>query len=207
MTAPSAASRPAYDLGFARWVYQNIQGGDRLSLCMQCGACSGSCPIGVQMDHGPRKLFMMIRAGMKDDVLRSNTLWNCTSCYRCVVRCPRGIPVAYIVQDLAAKAADLGYAPGRNENVLFARAFWWSAKVFGRTDERLVTARYYFSFGLKEGLRRALENLKIAIGMVRTGRMHIGLPRRIQDRRGLHAILAKARELELADLAKEKLGD
>ncbi len=195
---------PRYDLDFARWVYRNIQGGDRLSLCMQCGACSGSCPIGVQMDHGPRRLFMMIRAGMKEEVLRSNTLWNCTSCYRCVVRCPRSVPVTYILQDLAAKSAQMGYAPKHTENVRFARAFWWSAKVFGRTDERLVTARYYFSFGIKEGMRRAIDNLRIAIGMIRAGRMHIGLPHRIKDRRGLHLILAKARELESAEWAKEQ---
>jgi len=193
------AAPAAYDLGFARWVRDHIEGGDLMSLCMQCGVCSGSCPIGVQMDYGPRKLFMMIRAGMKQEVLRSNTLWNCTSCYRCVVRCPRGVPVTYILQDLAAKSAQLGYAPKDNENVNFARAFWWSARFYGRTDERLITARYYFSFGLRRGLQRALANLAIAWGMVRTGRMHMGLPRRIKDRKGLRAILAKARELETLD--------
>ena len=191
---PETAGRK-YDLGFARWVYRNVNGGDKLSLCMQCGVCSGSCPIGTQMDHGPRKLFMMIRAGMKEEVLSSNTLWNCTSCYRCVVRCPRGIPVAYIVQDLAARAADLGYADKR-DNTRFSRSFWWSAKTFGRTDERLVTARYYFSFGLVAGIRKGLANLGIALGLVRTGRMHIGMPHRIKDARGLKAILAKAAEIE-----------
>lgn len=184
-----------YDLGFARWVYTHIQGGDKLALCMQCGACSGSCPIGSQMQDGPRKLFMMIRAGMKDEVLRSNTLWNCTSCYRCVVRCPRGVPVTTIVQDLAGKAAQQGVARDV-PNARFARAFWWSASTFGRTDERLVTARYYLSFGLKEGMRRAIANLAIAAGMIRTGRMHLGWPHRVRDRAGLKAILAKAAELE-----------
>ena len=194
-----------YDLGFARWVYRNVQGGDRLSLCMQCGVCSGSCPIGVQMDHGPRKLFMMIRAGMKDPVLRSSTLWNCTSCYRCVVRCPRSVPVTYILQDLAARSAALGLAPAGSPNVRFARSFWWSASTLGRTDERLITARYYFSFGLKEGIRRARANLSIAIGMIRAGRMHVGLPHRVKDRKGLKRILAKARELEWADQARAKV--
>jgi quinone-modifying oxidoreductase subunit QmoC len=192
----------AYDLGFARWVYANIQGGDRLPLCMQCGACSGSCPIGVQMDHGPRKLFMMIRAGMKEDVLRSNTLWNCTSCYRCVVRCPRGVPVTTILQDLAAKSAALGLSAAGRANVSFSRSFWWSASTFGRTDERLITARYYFSFGLKEGIRRARANLSIALGMIQAGRMHIGWPHRIRGRAGLKRILAKAKELEWADRAQ-----
>ena len=184
-----------YDLNFARWVYKNVNGGDKLSMCMQCGVCSGSCPIGDQMDYGPRKLFMMIRAGMKEEVLSSNTQWNCTSCYRCVVRCPRGVPVTYILQDLAAKSAELGYAP-KQENKVFADSFWWSAKVFGRTDERLVTAKYYWGLGFSEFIKRAIDNLKIALGMVKTGRMHIGLPHMIEDRAQLSAILEKAQEIE-----------
>jgi quinone-modifying oxidoreductase subunit QmoC len=185
----------AYDPEFARWVRDNISGGDKMSMCMQCGACSGSCPIGVEMDHGPRKLFMMIRAGLKSEVLTSSTLWNCTSCYRCVVRCPRGVPVTYILQDLAAKSAEMGYG-NRTENARFADSFWWSTEWFGRTDERLITAKYYFSFGLKDGIRRALGNVKIALGFIRTGRMHVGLPHHIKDRKGLAAILDKAAEIE-----------
>jgi quinone-modifying oxidoreductase, subunit QmoC len=188
-------SNRKYDLGFANWVYENVDGGDKLSMCMQCGVCSGSCPIGAQMDHGPRKLFMMIRAGMKEAVLSSNTMWNCTSCYNCVVRCPRGVPVTYILQDLASKAVELGYAKGE-DNTRFSKAFWWSAKTFGRTDERLVTAKYYFSHGLVAGIRLGLANLKIALGLIRTRRMHIGPPKTIKDRKGLQAILAKAAEIE-----------
>ncbi len=202
MTAPlpDEANRK-YDLGFARWVGENIDGGDKLSLCMQCGVCSGSCPIGTEMDYGPRKLFMMIRAGMKEAVLSSNTMWNCTSCYRCVVRCPRGVPVTYILQDLGTKAVELGYA-GKEDNARFSKSFWWSAKTFGRTDERLVTARYYFSFGLKEGVRKGLDNLKIALGMIKTGRMPIGSPHGIKDKKGLRAILAKAAEIEERERAE-----
>lgn len=193
MTAPDAARK--YDLGFARWVRDNVDGGDKLSMCMQCGVCSGSCPIGTQMDYGPRKLFMMIRAGMKEEVMTSNTMWSCTSCYRCVVRCPRGVPVTYILQDLAAKAKEMGYADS-NDNMRFSKSFWWSAKTWGRTDERLVTARYYFSFGLKEGMRRSLDNLKIAYCMIKAGRMHLGMPHKVKDKKGLQAILRKAAEIE-----------
>ncbi len=191
---PDSAKR-SYDLGFAQWVYDNIDGGDKLALCMQCGVCSGSCPIGTQMDYGPRKLFMMIRAGMKEAVLSANTMWNCTSCYRCVVRCPRAVPVTYILQDLATKAVELGYAQ-KEDTTRFSKAFWWSTRTFGRTDERLVTARYYFSGGLVEGIRKGLANLGIALGLIRTGRMHIGAPKRIKDVKGLRAILAKAAEIE-----------
>ncbi len=195
MTAAAPDTGKTYDLSFANWVYENVDGGDKLSMCMQCGVCSGSCPIGVQMDHGPRKLFMMIRAGMKEDVMTSNTIWNCTSCYRCVVRCPRGVPVTYILQDLCSKSVEMGYAEP-NDNTRFSKSFWWSARTFGRTDERLVTARYYFSFGLVDGIKKALENFKIALGMIKTGRMHLGAPHSIKDKKGLKAILAKAAEIE-----------
>ena len=61
-------SSQKYDLGFARWVYENVKGGDQLSMCMQCGACSGACPISTDMDYGPRNLSMMGRSGMKEAV-------------------------------------------------------------------------------------------------------------------------------------------
>ncbi len=196
MTAVPKPSR-TYDLSFVRWVRENVEGGDKLNLCMQCGMCSGSCPNGQEMDNGPRKLFMMVRAGLKDEVLSSSTLWECTSCYRCYVRCPRGIPVTTIVQHLAALAAKEGYAPkNKVENYFFSKAFWWSAESFGKTDERLVTMKYFFSFGLSEGIKKALDNLKIALGMIKAGRMHIGLPHTIKNKSQLKAMIAKAKELE-----------
>ncbi len=197
--APPEQAAVKYDLGFTRWVYENIDGGDKLALCMQCGMCSGSCPTGTEMDHGPRKLIMMIRAGMKDAVFNSNTLWNCTSCYNCVVRCPRGIPVTCIIQDLAAKAVALGYVKDV-ENVRFSKAFWWSTVKFGRTDERLVTTKFYLSGGLIDFVKKSMANLTIALGLVRTRRMHLGIPHKIKDTGGLRAILAKAAEIE----AREK---
>ena len=200
-TAPEAARK--YDLGFARWVYKNVEGGDMLSSCMQCGACSGSCPIGTQMDNGPRKTFMMIRAGMKEAVLTSDTLWNCVACYNCVVRCPRHVPVTSILKSLATYAVAEGYAEKAEDQPRFAKSFWWSLSHFGRTDERLVTAKYYFSFGLVEGIKRGIANLPIAFAMIKAGRMHLGAPHKIKKTKDLKAILAKAAEIE----AREKAGE
>ena len=199
-TIPTATRK--YDLGFARWVYQNVEGADRLSLCMQCGMCSGSCPIGPQMDNGPRKLFMMIRAGMKEEVLSSSTIWNCTQCYNCVVRCPRKVPVTTILQGLASVAVREGYAP-KKPTAKFSNAFLRSVRWFGRTDERLVTTLYYFSYGFMEGIRRALENLPIARRMVKAHRMHLGMPHRAKGAAGLRAILAKAGEIEAREGASQ----
>jgi quinone-modifying oxidoreductase subunit QmoC len=189
-----------YDLKFANWVYKHIDGGDRMALCMQCGTCSGSCPIGAQMDEGPRKVFMMVRAGMKEEVLKSNTLWNCVSCYNCVVRCPRQVPVTYILHDLAHYAVKAGFPEAvKADNARFAKAFWWSAKTYGRTDERLVTAKYYFSSGIVDGIKKGMANQKIALNMIKTGRMHLGMPHKITKTDELQKILAKATEIQERD--------
>ena len=41
-------SSQKYDLGFARWVYNNVKGGDKLSMCMQCGARSEERRVGKE---------------------------------------------------------------------------------------------------------------------------------------------------------------
>jgi len=201
MTACCSKETRKYDLDWARWVFDRVDGGDRLNKCMQCGVCSGSCPIRDQMDHGPRKIFMMVRAGMKDAVLKSNTLWNCVACYNCVVRCPRDAPVAYLLAGLATVAVREGYTEAvKSDNARFAKSFVWSAGKFGLTDERLVTAKFYWSYGLGEFIKRGQANQKIALGMIKTKRMHLGLPHKIKGTGDLKKILAKAREVEAREL-------
>ena len=63
-----------------------------VEACIQCGTCGGSCPSAAAMDHTPRLLFALVRAGMRDEALRSNTPWMCLSCYFCTVRCPHVHP-------------------------------------------------------------------------------------------------------------------
>lgn len=197
MTTVSPTPTRKYDLSFARWVYENIDGGDRMAMCMQCGVCSGSCPLNTTMDNGPRKTFMMIRAGMKDEVLSSNTLWNCVSCYNCVVRCPRHVPVAYILHELATVAIREGYAPAKtSETNKFVRGFTWSFKTFGRTDERIVSMFFYFADGFGAGIQKLLAFKDIAIGFVKVGRLHLGLPHSIKKKDELKKILAAAAQIE-----------
>ncbi len=197
MTATAPDGKQKYDLAFARFVRDNVDGGDKMNMCMQCGVCSGSCPIGTEMEHGPRKLFMMVRAGMKDAVLSSNTWQNCVSCYNCVVRCPRQVPVKYILHGLGRLAVQEGYVEEKElPNTRFAKAFWWSVEKYGKTDERLVTAKYYFSGGMGEGIKKGMANQKAAMGLIKTKRMHLGMPYKAKGRKEIKAILAKAKEIQ-----------
>jgi len=64
---------------------------EKLYSCMQCGTCTSSCPTAHAMDYTPRQLWQMMRLGMTEEVLTSQTFWLCTACTSCQVRCPRGI--------------------------------------------------------------------------------------------------------------------
>ena len=45
-------------------------------------------------------------------------------------------------------------------------------------------------------IKKGLANMKIALGMVKTKRMHVGMPHKVKDTKGLQAILAKAAEID-----------
>ena len=97
--------------------------GQHIQKCIQCGTCSGSCPLTDVMDHGPRELFAMIRDGLMREALEANTPWYCVSCYQCTVRCPRKIPVTDIFYTLKQMAMQNGLYARRHKMPDLYRAF------------------------------------------------------------------------------------
>jgi len=83
-------------------------GGETLSLCFQCGTCTGSCPSGRLTSYRTRKLIRKAQLGLEEDVLESPDLWMCTTCYACVERCPRGVEIVDIINVLRNKAVAKG---------------------------------------------------------------------------------------------------
>ena len=73
--------------------------GEKTELCFQCGACSSGCPMTQEMDYLPSKVIRMVQLGI-EEALDSKTIWVCTSCFNCEVRCPRGIDIANIMEAL-----------------------------------------------------------------------------------------------------------
>ena len=73
--------------------------GEQVTLCEQCGTCSGGCPVVGEMDVTPSQMMKMTQLGMKD-VLDVKTVWVCASCYTCTIRCPRGLDVSKVAEAL-----------------------------------------------------------------------------------------------------------
>ncbi len=50
------------------------------------------------MPHTPRELTRMTHLGMSKDVLSSESVWACTSCWKCNSRCPREVDFSEIIR-------------------------------------------------------------------------------------------------------------
>jgi heterodisulfide reductase subunit C len=178
------------DHDFIREVMAAVPGDSRLQMCIQCGTCGGSCPSAADMDHTPRQLFAMVRAGARDRVLHSNTPWMCVSCYYCSVRCPQEVHIPDVMYGLKSIAAREGRSP-HSAAPDFSRTFMSNVHRFGRSYEMGLVARHY----LRHFPLRIPGMAPAGMGMLASGRMDIR-PHRIRDVKGLQAILAKAKELE-----------
>lgn len=199
MTDANAAMVEKYRNSFLKEVEANVEEGDWVKMCMQCGVCAGSCPFGAHWDHPPQEIFMMIRAGKREEVLTSESMWMCTSCYNCIVRCPRELPITHIMHGLANYAHRLGIAPKMNPTRRFAKIFWDNIAKSGRVNELSLSIKLYFMDGLVSGIKIGLEMMGVGLGMLKTGRLNpFGLisGSGIKDTKGLHAMLKKAREIE-----------
>lgn len=89
-----------------------VMGAEKLNLCMQCGMCAGSCPWRIV--DGPfnvRRLIRMAQLGVEgyesDDIL-----YGCTTCNKCVLRCPRGVTIIDVVRAMRAMIGETGAIPG-----------------------------------------------------------------------------------------------
>jgi heterodisulfide reductase subunit C len=149
-------------------------GGEGLLACIQCGTCSGACPLSVYMDYTPRRIIALTRAGLERDVLQSVTPWLCASCYECQVACPRGLKVTDIMYALKARAIRKGLAPRRLPVAVLAREFSALVRRTGRSAEARLVALMF----LKTRPLGLLRMLPQGYRLWRTGR----LPMLRQDR-------------------------
>ncbi len=193
LAASTLESNPAQveDLNLLHEVASRTPGDSRLEMCIQCGTCGGSCPSAAAMDHTPRLLFAMLRAGMREEVLMSNTFWVCVSCYHCVVRCPQSIHITDVMYTLKGMAIEAKMYQDSTA-VDFSQTFVGMVEEYGRSFELGLATQHY----LKHFPLRLPGMAPMGMGMLSRKRMAL-TPKRIKNIRQLKAILKRAKELEV----------
>jgi len=150
-------------------VFASIPGGEKLSDCIQCGTCSGMCPLSPYMDHTPRQIVAMIRAGFKGEVLASYTTWLCASCYACTVECPKEIKITEIMYAAKRLAIREGVSPKRFPITVLAREFFKAVQSTGRNSEMRLIMRLY----LKSNPLKMFKQAGLGWGLLRHGRLSL----------------------------------
>jgi heterodisulfide reductase subunit C len=116
--------------------------GQNLRRCLQCGKCSGSCPITSQAVGGPRRLIARILGGMREQALSDPTWWYCVSCGACATRCPVEINMYAVSTALCQMAAEQGIEASEPAIHLFEELFLKSVEKNGRVREINTVAAF-----------------------------------------------------------------
>ncbi len=168
----------------------SVPGGEAIRSCIQCGMCTGSCPTATKWDYAPRQTIAMVRAGLRDELLSSNSMWFCASCYACTVRCPRDIKPTDIMHALEVLAIKNGLSTRLSRTPVMYQCFVDSAKGNGRVYELGMMLKLF----LKTNPFAALKLAPVGLGLLLHQRLPLK-PSRIKGIGELRAILNKARVL------------
>lgn len=192
--APLSASTRHESVSLLREVALRTPGDSRVEMCIQCGTCGGSCPSAAAMDHTPRAIFAMLRAGMRDEVLKSNTPWMCVSCYFCVVRCPQEIHITDVMYTLKNMSLENEKADQTASD--FSKTFISYVENYGRSFEIGLAGVHNLTH---LNLAKRLPKLApMAVGMLTKKGISLLPPKPIQGIDQLKKILKRAKELEAA---------
>jgi heterodisulfide reductase subunit C len=95
-----------------KYTVAKMPGAEKLMRCFQCGTCTSDCPVArFSETYRPRQIIRMAQLGLKDRLLKSDTIWLCAACFTCTDRCPQDVEVASVIRVLRNMAAEQGVVP------------------------------------------------------------------------------------------------
>ena len=191
------------------------------ALCINCGACISECDaLTVSPEFlGPHALSKAWRlvgdprepaTGPRlQELSREHGIWECTRCYLCNERCPKGVDPRDAIAKLGAEAFAAGVT--RDRGARHARWFVTSARTTGWLRESELVVKTL-------GVAVSVTKIPLALRLFRRGKAPLPLPRhkakdleparalqRIvagQDRRGARGIVQGERVLARIELVR-----
>lgn len=170
--------------------------GTNVESCYACGKCSAGCPLSPAMDFQPHQVLRMVQLGMRDEVLRSRSIWLCASCVTCTVRCPREVDLARVMDALRELSRRKAAKPGEPRVVTFHRSFLDVLRSRGRLHELGMTLGYKLRSG------DLLSDIDLGLKMILRGKLK-PLPARIRGRGEVAEIFRRVRQAERGEEAGE----
>lgn len=169
--------------------------GENVFTCYQCKRCTSGCPVASYAEMHPATIMRAVQLGQADMIFDDRFLWLCTSCQTCTTRCPQGIDVAAVMDELKIIARRDGLIP---EDAPYARMIKLnvdSLRRWGRLFEVELIMRD------KATRPSALfDDVGLGLKMIRKGKIGL-VPARGADKSGLDRMAMAA---EAITKAKER---
>ena len=149
------------------------------SLCIMCGCCVSECNS-MESDPdflGPAALAKGMRfvGDPRDGATverlerysEEHGIWDCTRCYFCQERCPKGVDPRDAIAKLGAEAMKNGI--DRDMGAKHAKWFVTSAKTTGWLRETELVPK-------TQGIVKSIKEVKFALGLLRHGKVPVPIP-------------------------------
>ena len=170
------------------------------SLCINCGACVSECNAWESSPDflGPQALAKAMRFvgdprdGAKNERLEKlngeHGIWECTRCYFCNERCPKGVDPRDAIAKLGAESIKEGI--DRDMGAKHAKWFVVSAKTTGWLRETELVPK-------TQGIVESIKQAKFAMGLAKHGKVPLPFPphvaKDVKESRRLHDLAARSR--------------
>jgi len=59
--------------------------------CYQCAKCTSGCEAHKLLELEPHKIIALLKRGLIDEMVNSEVIWTCMSCFKCRERCPQRV--------------------------------------------------------------------------------------------------------------------
>ncbi len=140
-----------------------IHGSEKILKCYECGTCTSDCPVARYSDsYRPRTLIHMAKLGLKDRVLKSDTLWLCAACFTCTDHCPQDVEVANVIRVFRNLAVENGCIPDvfKEQTACLLDSGYAYKILESRIKKRESLGLPPLPKGNAENLRKALKGVK-----------------------------------------------
>ena len=149
------------------------------SLCIMCGCCVSECNSmesdpeflgpaalakGMRFVGDPRDAEAVTRL---ESLSEEHGIWDCTRCYFCQERCPKGVDPRDAIAKLGAEAIREGI--DQDMGARHAKWFVVSSKTTGWLRETELVPK-------TQGVVRSIKDTKFAMGLVRHGKVPSPFP-------------------------------
>jgi len=85
-------------------------GGEHFLDCWSCGTCTATCLVRrYDPTFNPRVILYKAGLGLRDEVLSSAEIWQCSACDACYPRCPKEIHISEVMAAIRNIAIRQGY--------------------------------------------------------------------------------------------------